>query len=56
MTQPRYDVVGLGNAIVDIISQTDDAFLAEWGIHKNNMNLIEADRADALTKASTGHA
>ena len=52
MTQTLYDVVGLGNAIVDVISQTDDAFLAEWGIHKNNMNLIEADRADALTTAS----
>ncbi|GAB5457978.1 MAG: adenosine kinase [Henriciella sp.] len=52
MSQTRYDVVGLGNAIVDIISQTDDSFLAEWGIIKNNMNLIEADRADALTKAS----
>ena len=52
MSKPLFDVVGLGNAIVDVISQTDDAFLAEWGIHKNNMNLIEADRADALTKAS----
>lgn len=52
MSQTRYDVVGLGNAIVDVISQTNDGFLAEWGIIKNNMNLIEADRADALTKAS----
>ncbi len=52
MTKARYDVVGLGNAIVDVISQTDDAFLAQWGIIKNNMNLIEADRADTLTKAS----
>lgn len=52
MTNARYDVVGLGNAIVDVISQTDDEFLADWGIIKNNMNLIEADRADALTKAS----
>lgn len=52
MTQARYDVVGLGNAIVDVISQTDDAFLAQWGIIKNNMNLIEADRADTLTKVS----
>ncbi len=52
MTNARYDVVGLGNAIVDVISQTDDDFLADWGIIKNNMNLIEADRADALTRAS----
>jgi len=52
MTNPRYDVVGLGNAIVDVISQTSDAFLAEHGINKNAMNLIEEDRADMLTQAS----
>ncbi len=52
MTEPLYDVVGLGNAIVDMISQTDDAFLAQWGILKNNMSLIEAERADTLTRAS----
>ncbi len=52
MSALEYEVVGLGNAIVDVISQTDDAFLSEWGIIKNNMNLIEADRADLLTKAS----
>lgn len=52
MTSHRFDVVGLGNAIVDVISQTDDAFLQEWGIQKDNMSLIEEARADALTKAS----
>lgn len=52
MTAARYDVVGLGNAIVDVISAQDDAFLTKWGIHKDAMNLIEEDRADLLTKAS----
>ena len=52
MTKALYDVVGLGNAIVDVISTQDDAFLKEWGINKDAMNLIEADRADLLTKAS----
>lgn len=52
MTAALYDVVGLGNAIVDVISTQDDAFLKEWGINKDAMNLIEADRADLLTKAS----
>ncbi len=52
MTTALYDVVGLGNAIVDVISTQDDAFLEEWGINKDAMNLIEADRADLLTKAS----
>ena len=44
MTAARYEVVGLGNAIVDVISKQDDAFLAKWGINKDAMNLIEEDR------------
>ncbi|MEM9179917.1 MAG: adenosine kinase [Pseudomonadota bacterium] len=52
MTAVHFDVVGLGNAIVDVISTQDDAFLAKWGIHKDAMNLIEGDRADLLTEAS----
>ena len=52
MTDAHFDVVGLGNAIVDVISTQDDAFLAKWGINKDAMNLIEADRADLLTEAS----
>ena len=52
MSEIRFDVVGLGNAIVDVMSKTDDVFLEHWGIHKNAMNLIEEDRAEALTKAA----
>lgn len=52
MTAALYDVVGLGNAIVDVISKQDDAFLAKWGINKDAMNLIDEDRADLLTDAS----
>ncbi|MEL6726177.1 MAG: adenosine kinase [Pseudomonadota bacterium] len=52
MTATTYDVVGLGNAIVDVISRQDDEFLQSWGINKDAMNLIEEDRADALTQAS----
>jgi len=52
MSETRYQIVGLGNAIVDVISQTQDAFLEQHGINKNAMNLIEEDRADMLTKAS----
>ena len=52
MAAMGYDVVGLGNAIVDVISAQDDAFLAKWGINKDAMNLIEEDRADLLTEAS----
>ncbi|MEM8617925.1 MAG: adenosine kinase, partial [Pseudomonadota bacterium] len=52
MKQPQYDVIGLGNAIVDVISRQDDAFLEKWGIHKDAMNLVEEDRANDLTRAS----
>jgi len=52
MTEAVFDVVGLGNAIVDVISTQDDAFLEKWAINKDAMNLIEEDRADLLTKAS----
>lgn len=52
MSDIRFDVVGLGNAIVDVLSRADDAFLAEWGIHKNAMNLIEEPRAHELTRVA----
>ena len=52
MAAVTYDVVGLGNAIVDVISAQDDAFLVKCGINKDAMNLIEEDRADLLTEAS----
>ncbi len=49
MTQPTLDVVAIGNAIVDILAQSDDAFLAEQGMTKGSMQLVfsPAD-ADAL--------
>ena len=52
MSEIRFDVVGLGNAIVDVLSRADDSFLEKWGIHKDAMNLIEEDRAEALTEAA----
>ncbi|MEM0985090.1 MAG: adenosine kinase [Pseudomonadota bacterium] len=53
MSEIQYDVVGLGNAIVDVIAAVDDGFLETWDIRKNGMSLIEEDRADALTDAGT---
>lgn len=43
-----FDVLTIGNAIVDIISRCDDAFLADNGIIKGAMNLIDAERAELL--------
>ncbi|MDF3414689.1 adenosine kinase [Sulfitobacter sp. M57] len=48
-----YDLVGIGNAVVDVISQTDDSFLAHMGIEKGIMQLIEQDRAELLYGAMT---
>jgi sugar/nucleoside kinase (ribokinase family) len=44
----QYDVLCIGNAIVDIIAQCDDAFLVDNGIIKGAMNLIDAGRAEQL--------
>jgi sugar/nucleoside kinase (ribokinase family) len=38
----EHDVVGIGNAIVDIIARCDDAFLARHGCAKGSMQLIDA--------------
>ena len=44
----RYQAVGIGNAVVDIISPCDDRFLARMGIEKGVMQLIGAERAEFL--------
>ena len=48
MTRADYDVIGIGNAIVDVLSHADDAFLAANGIEKGGMTLIDAERAEVL--------
>ncbi len=42
------DVVGIGNAIVDVLSHADDAFLETHGLVKGAMTLIDEDRARSL--------
>lgn len=53
MTQPKYDpkydVVAIGNAIVDVLAQSNDAFLSEQGMAKGTMQLVfSAEEADNL--------
>ena len=43
-----YDVVGIGNAIVDVISPADDNFLDLMGIEKGIMQLVERERGEML--------
>lgn len=47
----NYDVIGIGNAIVDVIGTADDMFLDQMGIEKGIMQLIEKDRAEVLYAA-----
>lgn len=51
MTEIRYDVVGIGNAIVDIIGRCDDDFLVTHGAPKGHMRLVDADTVASLYKA-----
>lgn len=48
MPQPDLDVVAIGNAIVDVLSHADEAFLARHALAKGAMTLIDAARAEAL--------
>lgn len=51
MVAPRYDVIGIGNAIVDVIARADDDFLVAQGMHKGGMALIDEARAAAIYQA-----
>lgn len=47
--EPAYDIVAIGNAIVDVLAPAEDAFLAENGMTKGAMQLIfSAEESDAL--------
>jgi sugar/nucleoside kinase (ribokinase family) len=51
MTSPRYDVLGIGNAIVDVIARTEEDFLLKQGMSKGTMALIDEPRAAAIYEA-----
>ncbi|MFM9937999.1 MAG: adenosine kinase [Hyphomicrobiaceae bacterium] len=50
MTDIKYDVVGIGNAIVDVIGRCNDAFLAKHNAPKGHMRLVDADTVTTLYK------
>jgi sugar/nucleoside kinase (ribokinase family) len=45
MNSAKYDVLGIGNAIFDVLVQTDEGFLAAHGMTKGGMSLIDEARA-----------
>ena len=49
--QDHHNVVTIGNAIVDVLTEADDAFIAHHGLARGAMTLIDADRAVELYEA-----
>ena len=48
MTDAKYDVLGIGNAIFDVLVKTDEGFLSRHGMTKGGMALIDEGRATAI--------
>ena len=48
MTAAKYDVLGIGNAIFDVLVRTDEAFLISHGMAKGGMALIDENSAAAI--------
>jgi len=48
MPETRYDVLAIGNAIVDIMAHAEDDFLVDQGLTRGSMRLIDANEADRL--------
>jgi len=51
MSRAKYDVLGIGNAIVDVIAPAEDDFLVSHGIQRGGMTLIDETRAETLYAA-----
>ncbi len=49
--EPTLDVVGIGNALVDVLSHEDDSFVERLDLVKGAMTLVETDRAEELYAA-----
>lgn len=50
-TAARFDILGIGNAIVDVVAPTKDDFLSRHDLRKGAMALISAEQAEALYAA-----
>lgn len=48
MADVKYDVLGIGNALFDVLVRTDEAFLAKHAMTKGSMSLIDEARAAAI--------
>jgi len=48
VTELTYDILGIGNAIVDVVARSDDGFLSRHDMHKGAMALVDAPTAAAI--------
>jgi sugar/nucleoside kinase (ribokinase family) len=51
MTPARFDILGIGNAIVDVVAQAEDVFLSRHDMHKGTMTLVDAAAAERIYAA-----
>ena len=51
MSEPRYDVIAIGNAIVDVMAPAEDALIAQLGLNRGGMTLVDEAQADTLYDA-----
>ena len=51
MTSPRYDVIAIGNAVVDVIASCEEELIEELQLNRGGMTLIDEARADELYNA-----
>jgi len=54
MSQPRFHICGIGNALMDVIAPVDHAFIERHGCERGSMTLIDTPRAEQLYGAMTG--
>lgn len=50
-TEPRYDIIAIGNAVVDVIASCDESLIEELSLNRGGMTLIDEARADDLYDA-----
>ncbi|HUN42131.1 MAG TPA: adenosine kinase [Acetobacteraceae bacterium] len=51
MTETTFDILGIGNAIVDVVARAEDTFLSRHDMHKGAMILVDAEQAEAIYAA-----
>jgi len=50
-SHPRFDILGIGNAIVDVVAPVEESFITHHDLRKGAMTLIDADSAERLYAA-----